>query len=407
MDELRRLIDARMPGLPVERHDPAKGLPLQVTGFGPDEVHAMLEVMLGTWVTMGKETRAFEREWADFCQAEDGVMVNSGSSANLVALAALVHTGRLNPGDEVLVPAVSWSTSLFPVAQCGLVPVLVDVDPDTLCITPELAKAAMGPRTKGVMAVHLLGQVCDVPGLQELGLVVLEDACGAHGAEWRGKRVGSMGELGTFSFFFSHHITTVEGGCVVGSDPELVDAARSLRAHGWVREMDTRAAHEAAHPEIDPRFLFVSAGFNLRPTEMAAAMGRVQLQRLPAWNDRRLANHRRWCELVADLPHLRAFPELPGTRHAAFAFPLLVAEDAPFERKALMAHLESKKITTRPISGSNLARQPAAAKVPGLKTAGPLPVADAVHTRGFFVGNSHAFHEGHGELLHAALKEFL
>ncbi len=194
MDELRRLIDARMPGLPVERHDPAKGLPLQVTGFGPDEVHAMLEVMLGTWVTMGEETRAFEREWATFCQSADGVMVNSGSSANLVALAALVHAGRLDPGDEVLVPAVAWSTSLFPVAQCGLVPVLVDVDPDTLCVTPELAKAAMGPKTKGVMAVHLLGQVCDVPGLQELGLVVLEDACGAHGAEWRGKRVGSMGE---------------------------------------------------------------------------------------------------------------------------------------------------------------------------------------------------------------------
>ncbi len=412
MNEERRarihaLIAEELQGLPQERHDPAEGIPLQVVGFGAEEAQAVVDTLLSTWVTMGRETRAFEAEWAAWNGTEQAVMVNSGSSANLVALAALVQTGRLRPGDEVLVPAVAWSTSLFPVAQCGLIPVLTDVDPDTLCITPELARAAMGPRTRAAVAVHLLGAVVDVPGLKELGLVVLEDACGAHGAEWRGQRVGSMGDAGTFSFFFSHHITTIEGGMIALSDAELTDAARSLRAHGWVRERGDRDRWIAASPQIDERFLFVSPGWNLRPTDMAAAMGRVQLRRLDAWNDRRRENLRRWSELLEDVPYIRTWPERPGTRHAAFAFCLGIEPEAPFTREALVTFLESRKIVTRPISGSNLARQPAAAHVPGLRLAGPLPVADFVHERGLFIGNSQAFHEGHGLLLRDTLMEFI
>jgi CDP-6-deoxy-D-xylo-4-hexulose-3-dehydrase len=404
---LRRLIAQELDGLPVERHDPAEGLPLQVTGFGAEEASAVMEVLLSTWVTMGRETQAFEEEWAAWCGASHGVMVNSGSSANLIALAALVHTGRLRPGDEVLVPAVSWSTSLFPVAQVGLVPVMVDVDPDSLCVSPEIARAAMGPRTRGVVAVHLLGHVVDVPAMKELGLTVLEDACGAHGAEWQGRRVGAIGDIGTFSFFFSHHITTVEGGIVVTDDDDLVDAARALRAHGWIRERSDKAEIAARHPEMDDRFLFVAPGYNLRPTEMAAAMGRVQLKRLDAWNDRRRENLRRWSELLEGVPFVRAYPELPGTRNAAFAFSISLTPDAPFSRRALQDFLESRGIVTRPISGSNLARQPAARHVPGLRIAGPLTVADAIHERGLFVGNSQAFHEGHGLLLAETIKEFV
>ena len=406
--EIHRLIAEQMAGLPQQTHDPARGLPLQVTGFGAEEVSAMVDVLLSTWVTMGKQVRAFESEWAEWCGAEQGIMVNSGSSANLIALAALVQAGRLQPGDEVLVPAVAWSTSLFPVAQSGLVPVLVDVDPSNLCLTPEIARAHMGPRTKAAVAVHLLGQPVDVEGLQALGLIVIEDACGAHGAEIGGRRVGAIGEVGTFSFFFSHHITTVEGGVVTLSDPELADTARSLRAHGWIRERSDKDTLAEAHRPIDPRFLFVSAGWNLRPTEMAAAMGRIQLQRLGPWLARRRANHRAWCELLAPFSEqISVWPELPGTRHAAFAFPMMIREGVDFSRAEFMAHLESRQIATRPISGSNLARQPAAAHVPGLQIRGDLAVADAVHERGLFVGNSHAFGEGHGQLLVGAIQEFL
>ena len=275
--QVRALIAAEMAHLPVERHDPAQGLPLQVTGFGADEVNDAVEAMVTTWVTMGKRVRAFEEAFAAWIGTRHAVMVNSGSSANLVGLAALVHTGRLRLGDEVLVPAVAWSTSLFPVAQCGLRPVLVDVDPDTLCVDVGLAAEAIGPRTRGAIGVHLLGQPADVAGLQDLDLVVLEDACAAHGAQVAGRRCGGLGAVGTFSFFFSHHITTVEGGMIVTDDHAVAEAARALRAHGWIRELDERDAHAAAHPEIDPRFLFTAAGWNLRPTEMAGAFGLRQL----------------------------------------------------------------------------------------------------------------------------------
>ncbi|MCB9742349.1 MAG: DegT/DnrJ/EryC1/StrS family aminotransferase [Alphaproteobacteria bacterium] len=395
----------QMSGLPVEAHDPAQGMPLQVVPYGAEEVLAALDALMSTWVTMGKRVQAFEAAWAAFCGARHGVMVNSGSSANLVALAALVQAGRLSAGDEVLVPAVAWSTSLFPVAQLGLVPVLVDVDPETLCISPEAARAAMGPRTRGVMPVHMLGQPAPLDALRELGLVVLEDACAAPGAELGGRRVGAIGAMGTFSFFFSHHLTTIEGGMIVTDDAELADHARSLRAHGWVRERSDREALAERTPEIDARFLFVSAGWNLRPTELAGAFGLEQLKRLPAWLDRRRENHRAWCARLAPLaPRVRCFPELDGQRHAAMAFPLMVGEGV--DREALKASLEGRGIATRPISGSNLARQPAFAQLASARVAGPLPVADAVHERGFFVGNSHAFGPGHGALLQDAIEEF-
>ncbi|MFN7145374.1 MAG: DegT/DnrJ/EryC1/StrS family aminotransferase, partial [Myxococcota bacterium] len=276
---------------------------------------------------------------------------------------------------------------------------VVDVDPRTLNLDPASARAARTAKTRAVMAVHLLGQPADLDGYDDL--LVIEDACGAHGARIGGREVGGFGVGATFSFFFSHHLTTVEGGIVVCDDDELADALRSLRAHGWVRERSDRAALEAAHPEIDPRFLFVSPGYNLRPTEMAAAFGLVQARRLDAWVEARRTNHVEWCARLADLPGVTVFPEAPGTLHAGFAFPILVERD----RAGCMRALEARGIETRPISGSNLARQPAFARVPA-KTPVPLPVADDVHTRGFFVGNSHAFGAAHGERLAAALRSW-
>ena len=393
---LAALLEAEMAGFPVETHDAATGHPLCVVGFGAPEVLAATEVMASTRVTMGEQTRAFEALWAARCGRRHGVMVNSGSSANLLLLDALVQTGRLSPGDEVLVPAVGWSTTLFPVAQVGLVPVIVDVDPATLNICPKSAARARTARTRAVMAVHLLGQAADLAAFDDL--LVIEDACGAHGARIGDREVGGFGVGATFSFFFSHHMTTVEGGIVVCDDDGLANALRSLRAPGWVRERSDRAELSAANPEIDPRFLFVTPGYNLRPTEMAAAFGLVQARRLDAWVARRRANHAEWCARLAGAPGVTVFPEAPGTAHAGFAFPVRVAGD----RAACMAALEARGIETRPISGSNLARQPAFARVPA-RLPVPLPVADDVHTQGFFVGNSHAFGPAHGEALAAAL----
>jgi CDP-6-deoxy-D-xylo-4-hexulose-3-dehydrase len=406
-DPLHQLIRERMAGLPVIDHDPAEGIPLQVVGFGAEEVIEATEAMVTTWVTMGGRTRRFEAAFAAWAGCEHAVMVNSGSSANLLLWAALVADGRLQPGDEVLVPAVGWSTTLFPVIQAGLTAVMVDVDPHTLCMDPAAAAAAMGPRTRAAFPVHTLGAPAPLAALEELGLLVLEDACSGYGATTGGRRVGGLGAAGSFSFFFSHQITTVEGGMVVSDDAALADVMRSMRAHGWIRERSDAEALAAAHPTIDPRFLFVTPGFNLRPTEMAAGFGLHQLPRLDDFIARRRDNHRHWCQLIqdADLP-LTVFPEQPGTTHGGFSFPLQIAADAPYPRAELMAFLERRKIATRPISGSNLARQPAFAGLPNTRTPFPMPVADAVHERGLFVGNSHAFGPAHGELLLRSLQEF-
>lgn len=402
---LEALVRAELAGFPVEDHPAAEGIPLTVVGYGAEEALAAIEALLSTHVTMGARVRAFEAAWAAYCARGHGVMVNSGSSANLLMLAALVETGRLRPGDEVLVPAVGWSTTLFPVQQAGLVPVLVDVHPDTLCVDPASAAAARTSRTRAVLAVHLLGQAADLAALRALDLLVLEDACAAHGARVGDRRVGGIGDAAAFSFFFSHHISTIEGGIVVTDDADVADALRSLRAHGWIRERSDRDALAAASPEIDPRFLFVSAGYNVRPTELAGAFGLAQLDRLDAWVDRRRRNHADWCARLAGIPGVRVFPEAPGTSHAGFAFPILVdGPDAGVEaRKRLAAALAARRIETRPISGSNLARQPAFRHV-AARTPVPLPVADAVHERGLFVGNSHAFGPAHGALLEEAVR---
>ena len=391
---LEETVRARLAGYPVEAHDAREGIPLTVTGYGAEEALAVIETLLSTHVTMGARVRAFEGAWAAYCGRSHGVMVNSGSSANLLMLAGLVETGRLSPGDEVLVPAVGWSTTLFPVEQAGLVPVMVDVHPDTLCIDPASARAARGPRTRAVLAVHLLGQPANLAAFDDL--LVLEDACAAHGARIGARRVGGFGHAATFSFFFSHHISTVEGGIVVTDDHALADALRSLRAHGWIRERSDRDALAAASPEIDPRFLFVSAGYNLRPTELAAAFGLVQLDRLEEWVRRRRENHADWCRRLEG--RVRVFPEAPGTSHAGFAFPIL-AEDRPRLAATLAAH----RIETRAISGSNLARQPAFSRLHA-RAPVPLPVSDQVHTQGLFVGNSHAFGPAHGALLEKAVR---
>ena len=362
---------------------PDTGLPLAVSPIGPEEIAAGIDTLLSGWLTMGRRVQEFERAWADAIGTKHAICVNSGSSALLVMLTALVETGVLARGDEVIVPAVGWSTSLFTVAQAGLKPVLVDVGEDSLVLE--------GDWDRPVLAVHLLG----CPS-RATGPVIVEDACGAHGGAIGDQRCGAIGVAGAFSFFFSHHLSTIEGGMVNTDDDALADAARSVRAHGWIRERSDADALSATHAPIDPRFLFVSAGYNVRPTEITGAMGCVQVPKLDDFVAARRANHAAWCEAINGLGlPLRVYPELPGTTHAAFAFPMLSDKDSPLDRATLSAKLETMGIATRPISGSNLIRQPAFAHVPGARVEGDTPVADAVHTRGFFVGQSHGFGPDH------------
>ncbi|HTO10735.1 MAG TPA: DegT/DnrJ/EryC1/StrS family aminotransferase [Candidatus Binatia bacterium] len=396
---------------------PAPGeprLPLHVASYGADEVNEAIDSLLSTHVTMGEKVRRFERLWAEYLGVAEAVMVNSGSSANLVAISALVNPAfprPLVPGDEVIVPAVAWSTTYFPLVNAGLVPVLVDVDLDTFTIDPEAAARAVGPRTRALLPVHLLGNACDMRALGALaarhGLVMVEDSCEAHGARFEGKAVGTFGTMGTFSFYFSHHISTIEGGMVVTDDAALADLARTLRAHGWIRDVKRRPAVTDA--PIDERFLFVNLGYNLRPTELQGAFGIHQMPKLEPFIKARRDNVEYWNTAVRR--HARWLRECPGrdsagSRSVWFGYPITVRPEAPFSREALVEFLEGRGVATRPIMAGNFRDQPAIRLFPH-RIAGSLERAEHVMRQSFFIGNHHVIGEADRKYVVTCLDEFM
>ena len=366
-------------------------IPLNIPTYGPEEVLEALDSLLSGWVTCGKKVERFEKLWREYLDVHQAIMVNSGSSANLLALAALRAMGKLQEGDEVITPAVTWATTVFPIAQVGAVPVLVDVDLDTYNISPEAVERAITSRTKAIMPVHLLGNPCEMGPLLQIasnhGLLVIEDACEAHGAEWRDYKVGSLSDVATFSFFFSHHISTIEGGMVVGALTELADICRSIRSHGWIRDMSTRERTTREYPNIDPRFLFLHAGYNFRPTEIQGAFGIHQLPRLEGFIQHRRENAAYWGRELAEFgAYIQLQEERAGTRHAWFAYPILVRHNAPFTRNDLQDFLEAKGVETRPIEAGNMAVQPAMKHI-NHRVVGSLTNAQYIHDHAFFFGN--------------------
>lgn len=362
--------------------------------FGAEEINAFVEKLLTTRVTMGPTVVAFENAYAAFGAYGAAITVNSGSSANLLAIAALVNPAcrdGLKPGDEVIVSALSWSTTIWPLMQMGLVPVVVDIDPETLNIDPEKAEAAIGPRTRAIMPVHVYGNPCDMDALCDIcarrGLTLIEDTCESMGATYGGRAVGSFGRVGTFSLYFSHHITTLEGGFCVTGDPEFAELMRILRAHGWVRDAKRRDALAAGHPGIDPKFLFVNVGFNLRMSEPQAAMGLEQLRKLPGFVAARRQGAARMHALLAPFADLIA-PQraTPKSDPSWFGIPLTVADGAKFSAAELRAHLESRGIETRAVIAGNIAAQPAMRLFPHVVPA-PMPNADRVMRQGFSIAN--------------------
>jgi CDP-6-deoxy-D-xylo-4-hexulose-3-dehydrase len=385
--------------------------PLSVPLYGAAEVTGALSAFLSQNVTMGSVVAEFEAAFAEFIGSRHAIMVNSGSSANLLALSVLTQSAvdnGLRPGDEVIVPAVTWATTVSPVLQLGCVPVLVDIDVETLNMRPDAVEQAIGPKTRAVMPVHLLGNPVDMQPISslanQLGHWVIEDTCESLGSEIAGQKVGSFGDFGTFSFYFSHHITTIEGGMLVTNDDRLADLARSLRAHGWSRDMVGRERVEAANPGIDPRFLFVNLGYNLRPMETQAAFGLVQLRRLDEFNDRRRANARFLSEALRPYAdRLRLVNEQEGGRSTWFGFSVIAENGATRDR--LRDHLEARRIATRPIVAGNLALQPAFCDSPR-RVVGSLEVATRIGERGLFIGNHPSLTEGQLEHIVKAFRDF-
>lgn len=373
-------------------------LPLAVNMLGVAEISAAKATLDSGFLTMGKLCERFEREFADYLGVDHAVMVNSGSSANLIALFALANPlvpldgGRrkLMPGDEVIVPAMAWSTTIWPVLQAGAMPVFVDCDPQTLQVTPAAIEAAITPRTVAIVLVHVLGGACNIEEISEIAtrhrIWLFEDTCESLGVTWNGRKVGSFGDMGSFSFYFSHHITTIEGGMVVTDNARLADLLRALRAHGWARDMKNAAEVAAHYPDIDPRFLFVTTGFNVRPSEINAAIGLEQLKRLEGFNARRrdlAARFNKGLAAIQQAGHLQLINFDPRSVAAPFGYSVVCETQGA--RDGLRQHLEAGGIETRPIICGNIVRQPAFANFDH-RVSGELAGADRVMDCGIYWG---------------------
>jgi CDP-4-dehydro-6-deoxyglucose reductase, E1 len=346
-------------------------VPLNENTLTDEEINAVIRVLKSGYLTMGRETAKFEQEFAAAVGSKNAIMVNSGSSANLLAFFAMSNPliqdnplPRLQPGDEVIVPTLTWATTVWPIIQIGCVPVFIDCDPLTLQVRPEAVQQAITEKTRAICVVSVLGNTPDISAIKAIAkqenLWLIEDACESLGVKFNQKCVGTWGDFGTYSFFFSHHMTTIEGGMVVTDNDALADILRAMRAHGWVRQMQDKQKYEALYPDIDPRFLFVSSGFNLRPTEINAVIGQVQLKKLPAFNKKRNAVAAHWSHCFAALIQQgKLTPMVIGdsVQAAWFGYPILCADKTT--RDQLRQHLEHNGIETRPIICGNMARQPA------------------------------------------------
>jgi GDP-L-fucose synthase len=371
--------------------------------MGLEEIGAAKAALDSGQLTMGPRVRAFESEFAAWIGAQHAIMVNSGSSANLLMVDTLLRgTGdrpRLRPGDEVIVPGLSWPTTVWPVAQLGLVPVFVDVDPATMAIDLASAASVLTSRTRGMIIIHPLGRAIDLVPYVEFcrahDIELLEDCCESLGARSGGRHVGTTGRAGSFSFYFSHHISTIEGGMIVTDNQALADDLRGLRAHGWVRDRSDQDGWVAAHPGFDVRFLFATMGYNVRPTEIQAAIGSVQLRRLSTMLTAReslartvhgwLATSAPWLELIGG-----EALEAPGhTRnaraHSWMTLPIRLRTGAPVSRDAVTTQLELAGVETRPIIAGNLARHPAVAAVEH-RVAPRMNESDALLRDAFMIG---------------------
>jgi CDP-4-dehydro-6-deoxyglucose reductase, E1 len=389
-------------------------IPLATMNFGADEVMEALDSLLSGYVTMGKKVAEFEAMWAEHVGRKHAIMVNSGSSANLAALFALAsqtYPGGIRPGDEIITTAIPWSTTIAPIVQIGAVPVFVDVDPITLNIDVKQLEAAITPRTRAIMAVSLLGNPDGIDQMAEIArrnnLLFIEDACEATGSSINGKRIGTFGEVGTFSFFFSHHISTIEGGMIVTDDDLLADIVRAVRAHGWTRDTKTDLKNVTAGSDFHKTWTFIESGFNLRPTEISGAFGITQLSKLNSIVDHRRNTAAIWSESLSQFDRqISLSTEQEGSKHSWFGYPIIVNPRAGFERDELADYLKSKLIDVRPLLAGNILEHPVIDQWPH-RIHGEVSTASWIHRNGIMVGMHEGISEKDRNYFIDCMKEFL
>jgi CDP-6-deoxy-D-xylo-4-hexulose-3-dehydrase len=372
--------------------------------FDAEELSSLVDASLDFFLTANRYADRFESDFADYLGVSDALLVNSGSSANLVALTTLTSPKlgdrRLKPGDEVLTVAAGFPTTLGPILQNNLVPVFVDVNLGDYTAIPDRLRDAIGPKTRAIMMAHTLGVPFDLDVVGELAqkhdLWVVEDNCDALGSRYRGKLTGTFGHLGTMSFYPAHHITMGEGGCVVTNDERLARIARSYRdwgrdcycAGGESNTCGTRFSQQfgTLPPGYDHKYVYSHVGYNLKVTDMQAAIGCAQLAKLEGFIAARRANFDHLAAALRPFEDRLILPK--ATAHAEpswFGYVITVRDDAGFSRADIVKFLEANRVETRSLFAGNLLRHPAFQGIPH-RVVGDLANTDAVMHRTFFVG---------------------
>ncbi|WP_018633990.1 DegT/DnrJ/EryC1/StrS family aminotransferase [Neomegalonema perideroedes] len=370
--------------------------PLATSSWDEAEYQALQNVIASDRFTMGAHVEEFERRFAEHFGARHAIMVNSGSSANLIMVAALFFTQnpalKLNRGDEIIVPAVSWSTTYYPLCQYGLRVKFVDVDAGTLNYDLSALAEAVTSKTRAIMIVNLLGNPNDFDAIEKIvagrEILLLEDNCESMGATYKGRQTGTFGLMGSYSSFFSHHISTMEGGLVVTDDEELHHIMLALRAHGWTRNLPkvNRVTGVKSDDPFEESFRFVLPGYNLRPLEMSGALGIEQLKKVPALIAGRRANAALFQEKLSDHPLFSIQKEIGES--SWFGFSLLLRPSSGLTRKEMVARLTEAGFECRPIVAGNFAKNEVL-KYFDHEIHGNLSNASYIDANGLFVGNHH------------------
>ena len=369
------------------------------------EFNSMKSVIKSGFFTMGKHVKEFEDKFSKFHKRKYAVMVNSGSSANLLMIAAQMYVSKnkLKRGDEIIVPAVSWSTTYFPLQQYGLKVVFVDVSKDSFNIDPIKIEKAITKKTKAIFAVNLYGNPCDFTKIKTIckkkKLILFEDNCESLGAEYKGKFSGSFGITSSFSFFFSHHISTMEGGIVLTDDEELYQIMLSLRAHGWTRQLPKKnlITKKKSNDAFYELFNFVLPGYNIRPLELSGAIGKEQLKKIPSLTFARRKNASYFKKMVATLSNVKL--QIETEKSSWFCFGILLNN-----RKKYLEPLRKKNIEFRPIVAGNFTKNPVI-KYFDYKIHGKLINANIIHNNGLSFGNSHLDLRKKIDTLHSVLSK--
>ena len=391
-----------------------KKIKLHEPTYGVDEIFNFTKQLITTNVTMGKQVESFEKKICDKFGFRYAVSSNSGSSANLLMISALMsnlYSKRLKKNDEIIVPALAWSTSIFPLTQYGLKPVFVDCDIKTMNIDIDQVKKAISKKTKGILTIPIYGNPCEMNELIKIckkkGLILLEDTCESMGAKYNNKFLGGFGLASSFSFYFSHHITCLEGGVTVTNDYELAEIMKIIRSHGWIRNVNEKEKWIKGYPKIDPNFLFVNEGYNLRLTEPQARMGMTQIKKLDSFIKKRRKNANYLMSLMKEFSDFFIYQyETKRSFHTWFGFTIIIKDLKIIDRGRLCNFLNKNGIETRVIVSGNFTSQPVV-KTFKHRTVGNLENASKIMNNGFSIGIHQNLGNNEIKYIYNIFKKFL